>query len=111
MENNRLVSVIFLFSKIYLVVVSLWFVLAMVSSYFWYVDDGAITNFCIPVSVQSGDHYDFRVSEHNACLIDWMPFLQEALFMPFLIYMIFSFPALLIWFLCRYKLKKSSVIS
>lgn len=103
MESNRLVNIGIIISKIYLIVVSAGFLLVMIFSYFWYVDDGAITDFCIHVPVESGEYYHFRVSEHNACLIDWWPFLYEAILFPVIFYIILFAPVFILWLFLRCK--------
>lgn len=101
MEKNRLIKFSIRLCQIYLIAVLIWFFLAMIASYFWYFEDGSITDFCIPVSVDSGHYYHFRVSEHNACLIDWLPFLNEAIFVPIEMLLILTGPVLLLWLFLR----------
>jgi hypothetical protein len=103
MENSRLVRFGIVIAKVYAIIVFLWFFAAMIFSYHWYFEDEAITDFCIHVPVSSGKPYHFQVSENNACLIDWWPFLNEFLFLPFSFFSILISPALILWFFLRQK--------
>lgn len=78
-----------------------FFIFVMAISYSWYFQDGEILKFCI--HIPASQEHDFAVGEHNACLIDWWPFMQEALAFPVMAYLAALMPAVI--FLYKYRPK------
>ena len=91
MAENRVKKFLKAICYMYIAAVSLWLLLVFVSYYQWYVVDGSIADFCIHVS--TSEFYHFAVSENNACLIDWWPFLKEAVAFPIVLYFLLILPA------------------
>lgn len=86
MEKTRLKKILRKFFILYIVLSSAFFIFIMAVSYSWYFQDGEILKFCVHVPVTQYHH--FAVSEHNACLIDWWPFIEEALVFPVAVYFV-----------------------
>lgn len=68
--------------------------LVLSSYYFDIVVDGDIRDFCIHVSAD--EYYHFRVSEHNACLIDWWYFVREPFTILLMMYAIIIAPFVIV---------------
>ena len=94
MAQDLIKNTLSLAFKAYIAIVTFWIAAAFIASYFWYVDDGGIYAFCIHVN-KTQFHY-FSANSESGCLIDWWPFLREALFLPLMVYMLLILPAMLI---------------
>ena len=79
--------------KIYIAVLTLTMFTVLFFSYFSYVHDGDIYDFCIPVK-KTEFHY-FSANSETGCLIDWWPFLLEATFIPLMIFLVLIAPAVI----------------
>ena len=81
---------------------AIWFLLVMAS----YIHDDNLREYCI--HVPTSEYHHIRVSENNACLIDWWYFVREPIFMGAVIYAAVIGPFLLLKNLLRkiYKFEK-----
>jgi hypothetical protein len=105
-DKKSIKEIICFFSKWYAIIASILFFIWGAFVWASYISDGNLREYCIHVSVDSGGPYHFRISEHNACLIDWWYFVKEPFFMTVLAYTVLIGPALILWFFLR---KKKSV--
>jgi len=103
MENNRLKKYSRTFCKWYLILSHILFVIWQILLWISYVSDDNLREYCIHVPVESGNKYHFQVSPSNACLIDWMYFVKEPLFISAIIYFILCLPILFLWLFLRKK--------
>lgn len=90
MASDRLKKYAYHFCRLYTVFMSILFIVFEVFLWALYIFDGNIREYCI--YVPATEPYHFRVSEHNACMIDWSYFINEPLFFSALIYTVLVGP-------------------
>lgn len=93
MEKIRLKARAYAVCKWYAIIGSVLFVVWDALVWILYVSDENIGEYCIHAA--KGERYDFRVNENSACLIDWMYFIREPLFMSALVFTVLFLPAFL----------------
>jgi hypothetical protein len=64
-----------------------------------------LREYCIHVPASEPHH--IRVSENNACLIDWMYFVKEPMFLLCLMYVVLILPMNILYFILKKRLKKT----
>ncbi len=93
MAKNRVKFFLKVIGKSYFLVVTLWVLYAFWASYMMYIEDGVIYDYCI--NVTRDEFYLFSANSETGCLLDWWPFLQEAIIWPLLIYCALISPVLI----------------
>jgi hypothetical protein len=104
MENNRLAKHLYAISRYYLIGVTVLFGLYALLVFYSYAHIDNIKNYCIHVGADGA--YHFKVSEENACLIDWMYFIEEPLFLLILIYVVLAGPVWMAFYFLRKRLQR-----
>lgn len=94
-------------SKWYVICSSICFFIFEILVWTLYISEENLREYCIHVPVETGAYYHFRVSEYNACLIDWMYFVREPLFVSALLYAVFICPILILWLFLRCNISSS----
>ena len=90
--------------SVYVVVMSILFILWQIPFWYLYTGDENLREYCI--AVPATQPHDIRVSEHNACLIDWGYFVREPVFISALVYVVLIGPVALVGYFIRRSLKK-----
>ncbi len=105
MAQDRLINFAYISSKYASIIMNILFILFFIAVLPLYISDENIREFCINVSPD--EYYHFRVSEHNACLIDWWYFVREPIFGLFLIYVAVVAPFVILHQILKRKIKLS----
>ena len=104
MADHRLTDRLLMLSRYYLIGFSVVFAVYAILVLLSYAHMDNIKNYCMPVSADEPHH--IRISAHNACLIDWMYFIREPVFMLVFLYAGLAGPAWILFYGVRSWKKK-----
>lgn len=105
MAKDRLKFLLKWFSVLYMAFITFMLLAIYILGYYFdYFVDGRLNEFCkTHIAPQSGERYDYKINEDNACLFDWWRIIFEVVILPLGLYFIFMLPAIIVFRFVRRK--------